>query len=146
MLAKYWRLHVLNSTDQTLTYNEDARISVVMTPWKLSSGDLSYGTNITDDTAFLNTGESIAADSESEGTVQDNTSDLYWGVKGYFEVTADVSSTDGEIYLYLEESPDDSLWPSDQADFDIEKDLRLVCVLNLSTDATDEDRGKNFEF
>lgn len=145
MLAKYWRLRVLNSTDQTLTYNDGARVNVRCSPWKLSSGDLSYGTTITDDFGF-GAGDTIAADGEEEGSVVDNTSDLYWGIKGYFEVKADLTSTDGEVFLYLEESDDNSNWPSDQADFDITEDMILVCTLNMSTDAVDEDRGKNFEF
>jgi len=95
MLAKYWRLHVYNDTDQTLTYNNGARISVIMTPWKMTSGAMAYGSNITDDTAFLNTGETLATDNSVEGTIQDNSSNLYIGVKGIFEVTADATSTDG---------------------------------------------------
>ena len=143
MLAKYWRLRVLNDTDQTLTYNSGARISVRACPWKLSSGDLSYGTTITDDMGLEADG-SIAADAELEGDVQDNTSNLYWGIKGYFEVTADVTSTDGTIYLYMEESDDNSNWPSDQDDFDIEKHMILIAALELSTDAEDEDAAVNF--
>lgn len=146
VLAKYWRLRVVNSTDQTLTYDNAARVSCIMTPWKMTSGAMAYGTNITDNTAFLDSGGSIAAAAESEGTIQDNTSNLYIGIKGIFEVTADVTSTDGTVYLYLEESPDNSNWPSDQADFDCTGDLRLVATLTMSTDAEDEDRAVNFEF
>lgn len=146
VLAKYWRLRVVNSTDQTLTYDNAARVSVIMTPWKMTSGAMAYGTNITDNTAFLDTGGSIAAAAESEGSVQDNSSNLYVGIKGIFEVTADVTSTDGTVYLYLEESPDNTNWPSDQADFDCDEDLRLIATLTLSTDAEDEDRAVNFEF
>jgi len=146
MLAKYWRLHVYNDTDQTLTYNNGARISVIMTPWKMTSGAMAYGSNITDDTAFLNTGETLAADNSVEGTIQDNSSNLYIGVKGIFEVIADATSTDGDIILYLEESPDNTNWPSDQADFDIQEDLTPVAVLTMSTDAEDESRAVNFEF
>ena len=99
---------------------------------------------ITEDLGFSAT-ESIADEAQVEGTVQDNTSNLYWGIKGYFEMTADVTSTDGYAYLYLEESDDNTNWPSDQADFAI-TDLRLVAVLAFSTDAEDEDRAVNFEF
>lgn len=143
MLAKYWRLRVLNDTDQTLTYNDGARINVRASPWKLSSGNLSYGTTITDDLGF-DAGETIAADAESEGDVQDNTSNLYWGVNGFLEVIADLSSTDGTIYLYLEESDDSTNWPSDGADFAIANHMILVAALALSTDAVDEDASCNF--
>lgn len=143
MLAKYWRLRVLNDTDQILTYDNGARINVRCSPWKLVSGPLAYGTTITDDLGF-DAGETIAADGESEGDVQDNTSNLYWGINGYFEVIADADSTDGTVYLYLEESDDDSNWPSDAADFDIENHLTLITALALSTDAVDEKASKNF--
>ena len=143
MLAKYYRLRVLNSTDQTLTYDNDARINVRMSPWKLVSGALSYGTTIVDDLGF-DAGETIAANAESEGDVQDNTSNLYWGINGFFEVIADADSTDGTIYLYLEESDDQTNWPSDGADFDITKHMILVAALNLSTLAVDQDASMNF--
>ena len=145
MLAKYWRLRLQWVADQTLTYDNGARIAIRSLPWKLSSGDLSYGTVITEDLGFAAT-DTIVTTGEVEGTYVDNTSNLYWGIKGYFEMTADADSTDGTAYLFLEESDDNTNWPSDQADFDCDEDLRLVGVLNFSTDAVDEDRGTNFEF
>lgn len=144
MLAKYYRLRVLNSTDQTLTYADGARINIRLSPWKFTSGALVFGTTLTDDMGF--TTGTIIATGESEGDVQDNSSILYLGVKGFFEVIADLSSTDGTVYLYLEESDDNTNWPSDGADFDISKHCRLVAALALSTDAVDEDASMNFEF
>lgn len=143
MLPKYYRLRVLNSTDQTLTYDNAARVNVRMSPWKLVSGAVSYGTTITDDLGF-DAGETIAAAGESEGDVQDNTSNLYWGINGFFEVIADVSSTDGTVYLYLEESDDNTNWPSDGADFDIDKHMILIAALALTTTAVDQDASMNF--
>lgn len=146
MIAKYWRLHVYWVGDQTLTYNDGARVNVRSSPWKYdSNGALSYGTTITDDMGF-GAGQTIATGGSSEGDVNDNTSNLYLGIKGFFEVIADLTSTDGIAYLYLEESDDNSNWPSDAADYDITKDLQLVSTLELSTDAVDEDRSTNFEF
>jgi hypothetical protein len=142
MLAKYWRLRVLNSTDQILTYAAGARVNIRISPWKLASGILTYGTTIVDDMGF--TSGTIAIDGESEGDVQDNTSNKYWGINGFLEVIADLSSTDGTAYLYLEESDNNTDWPSDAADFDIEKHMTLVAVLALSTDAVDEDVSVNF--
>ena len=145
MLAKYWRLRLQWVADQTLTYNDGARIAIRSSPWKLSSGDLSYGAAITEDLGF-GAGETIVTTGEVEGSVVDNTANLYWGIKGYFEMTADANSTDGTAYLFLEESEDNTNWPSDQADFDCDIDLRLISTLTFSTDAVDEDRGTNFEF
>ena len=145
MLAKYWRLRMLWTADQTLTYNDGARVAVRMSPWKIgANGALSYGTTIEDDMGFA-AGGTIATTVEVEGDVNDNTVNLYYGVNGYFSVTADLSSTDGTATLYLEESDDNTNWPSDQADFDI-NDLILVCALPMTTDAVDEPRAKNFSF
>jgi len=144
MLAKYYRLSIKWDGDQTLTYNDGARLLAHLIPWKLTSGALVYGAEIEDDMGF-GAGSTLADEGETEGDVQDNTSNLYLGVKGYFEAAADLSSTDGTLYLYLEESPDNTLWPSDKADFAI-TDLTLIAVLSLSTDAVDEDRAVNFEF
>ena len=147
MLAKYWRLRLRWSADQTLTYDNGARIAIRCSPWKQAAAPdyIAFGTTITEDLGF-GAGETITNGSEVEGSVVDNTSNLYYGIKGYFEMIADASSTDGEAYLYLEESDDDTNWPSDQADFDIEEDLRLISILAFSTDAVDESRGTNFEF
>lgn len=144
MLGAYWRLRVRNSTDQTLTYDNAARLNVVVTPWKMTSGAKAHGANITDDMG-LGAGGSIAANAELEGDVQDNTSNLYIGFVGIFQAIADANSTDGTLDLYLEQSPDNSVWPSDQADFDI-TDLQLLGKLPLSTDAEDEGRAINIEF
>lgn len=144
MLAKYWRLRMRWDADQTLTYDSGARVVVRSCPWKLVTGAVSHGTTIVEDLGF-SAGETIADEGQVEGTVVDNTSNLYWAVKGYFSVTADVTSTDGTAYLYVEESDDNTNWPSDRADFNI-TDLRLVAALTMSTDAEDEDRAVNFEF
>jgi len=141
MLAKYYRFRVLNSTDQTITYDDGGRIELAWIPWKYTSGAVAIAAEVTQ--SFLAGGESLAAAAEDEGSVVDNSSDLYVGLKGTFQVVADVNSTDGTVYCYLEESTDNSLWSSDQADFDI-TDLILVCALPLSTDAVDEGRAKNF--
>lgn len=144
MLAKYYRFRMKWVADQTLTYNNGARIALRLSPWKLTDGALVYGTTITDDLGF-GSGETIVTTGEVEGTVIDNTTNLYLGGKGYFEMTADANSTDGTAYLYLEESDaSDAYWPSDRADFAIE-DLPLIAALTFSTDAEDEDRGVPFE-
>jgi len=145
MLAQYYRLRMKWVADQTLTFDNAAAIAIRMLPWKLTSGALVYGTVITDDLGF-GAGETIATTVEVEGTVIDNTTNLYLGVKGTFKLTADANSTDGTAYLYLEESDDNTTWPSDMADFDCAIDLRLIAALTMSTDAVDETRAVNFEF
>lgn len=145
MLPAYWRLIAKNSTDQTITYNDDGRLNVIVTPWKITSGAMAQGANITDDMG-LEAGGSIAADAELKGDVQNNTSNLYCGFTGVFQVIADVTSTDGTVDLYMEFSADNSVWPSDQADFDITTDCILIARLTMSTDAVDEGRAMPIEF
>ena len=144
MLGKYWRLRMLWTADQTLTYDNGARIVVRSAPWKYVSGALDYGTTVVEDLGF-SAGETIVTTGQVEGSVVDNTTNKYLGVEGYFEVTADADSTDGQADLYVEFSDDNTNWPSDQADFEI-TDLRFLCAVVMSTDAVDESRGKNFAF
>lgn len=144
MLAKYWRLRMHWDADQTLSFDTGARVAIRMSPWKFTDGALVYGTTITEDLGF-SAGETIADEGQVEGTVIDNTTNLHLGINGYFEMTADVNSTDGVASLYVEESDDNTNWPSDQADFDITTDLKLLCQLSFSTDAEDEDRATNFK-
>jgi len=108
------------------------------------AGARSNGAEVKQNSAFLTTGGSLAAAAETEGTVVDNSSDLYLGLNGTFRVVADLTSSDGTMYLYVEESTDNSVWPSDQADFDIELHMDFVCALQMSTDAADEGAAKNF--
>lgn len=146
MLSEFYRWRIVNNTDQTFTYDSDARIEVHVTPWKMTSGAMAQGTIISDTTAFLNTGETLTATSETEGTVIDNTANLFIGFTGTFYGKADVTSTDGTLDLYMEISTDNSRWPSDMADFDIDEDLILLAKLNFSTDAVDEERATGIFF
>ena len=146
MLPEFYRFRVVNSTDQTFTYNEGARIEVHITPWKMTSGAMAQGTLIEDTTALLNAGETLAAAAQVEGGVHDNTSLLHIGFTGLFYCIADVTSTDGTMDLYLETSYDNTLWPSDLADFDVTTDCILLAKLTLSTDAVDEGRACPIEY
>ena len=141
MLPEFYRFRVVNNTDQTLTYDNAARVELHVTPWKMTAGAMAQGTIISDTTAFLNTGGSIAAAAQVEGTVVDNTTNLYIGFTGILYVKADVTSTDGTVDLYMEWSTDNTRWPSDLADFDVTTDCILLGKLTLSTDAEDEDRA-----
>jgi len=145
MLPAYWRLRVVNNTDQAITYDNGGRLSAIVTPWKVGDSGMEQGSNITDD-LDLDAGENIAAAGQNEGDVQTNTSNLYIGFTGIFKVVADQNSTDGTVDLYIEFSPDNTNWPSDQADFDVTADCTLLARLNLSTDAEDEGRACNISF
>ncbi len=147
MLPEFWRLIVRNSTDQTFTYDSAARIECHVTPWKMTSGAMAQDTIIADTTTFLNTGGTLAANTNTLGTAVDNTSNLYIGFTGTFYCKADVTSTDGTMDLYMEFSTDNSRWPSGMADFDVEgPDVISLGRLALSTDAVDEDRAMPIMF
>lgn len=146
MLPKFYRFRVKNSTDQTFTHNNDARIELHITPWKMTSGAMAQGTIISDTDDFLAADGSLAAAAETEGAVIDNTSNLHIGFTGTFYGKADVTSTDGTLDLYMEFSTDNSRWPSDMADFDITKHCILIAKLEFSTDAADEDAAMPIHF
>ena len=147
MLAKYYRFWIVNNSAQTLTYNNAARLEIRTTPWKFTSeGALVYGTVDVDTTALLTTDGSIADGVAAEGTVIDNTTDLYLGLHGYLECKHDVDTGVGaRINLLVETSDDNTSWPSDQDDFDPEEDGIWVASLDIETTAVDKTRGCNFE-
>ena len=146
MLPRYYRFRVVNSTDQTLTFDNDAKIEIKIIPWKFVSGAVAQGTEISDTADLLTSGETLTANSETEGAVINNSVNQHIGFTGTFYGKADVTSTDGTLDLYLEGSVDSSRWPSDLADFDIVTDMILIAKLTLSTDAVDEDRAIDIEF
>jgi len=144
MLSKYYKLHGVNDTGQTMTYADAARIAIRLMPWVITSGALSFRTTITDDLGF---GSGTIADAGLvSGSSHDNSSNLDFGIKGFIEVTHDLAAADGVFRLYLEESDDDTNWPSAGDSFDVSKHCRQIAVLGIVNDAVDESSGVNFEF
>lgn len=143
MLAKFWRLRMINETGQTMTYSGDARIAIRIMGWKMSSGNLTYGTVITEDLGFSS--GTIADDGEVEGTVVDNSLNLFWGLNGTFEILHDLDAAVGKCRLYLEHSDNNGNWPSDSDDFDI-NDLIQIAVLDIDNSGVDKSRSVNFVF
>ena len=146
MLPEFYRFRVKNTTDQTFTYDSAARIEVHITPWKMTDGAMVQGALIEDTASLLTTAGTLAAAAQAEGTVIDNTSNLYIGFTGLFYCIADADSTDGTMDLYMEWSYNNTIWPSDLADFDITTDCILLGKLTLSTDAADEGRAIPIEY
>ena len=146
MLGGWFRFLVKNVTDQTFTYNSGARIITSILPWKMTSGARANGSLITDDSAFLTTAGTLAANAVTVGTKRDNTTLLHIGFTGNFRCVADVSSTDGTMDLYMEMGSADATWISDEADFDITKHCILLAKLPFSTDAEDEGAQIPFSF
>lgn len=145
ILGKFWRLRFINETGQTMTFDGAARILIRVLPWKISSGNLAYkATVITEDLGF-SAGETITDNGEVEGTVVDNSSDLFWGVHGTFEIIHDLDAAVGVCRLYLEFSDNDGNWISDTNDFVI-TDLLQIAVLNIDNSGVDKSRSVNFAF
>ncbi len=146
MLAKFYRLRGVNETGQIMTFNDGAVIAIRMMPWQLgASGALTYGTVITEDLGF-SAGETIVDGGQVEGSVIDNSSNAFYGIKGMINVTHDLAAAAGTFDLYLEESDADGNWLSDAASFDITKHMIMLCRLSIINDAVDEDSAVNFEF
>lgn len=145
MLPKFYRFRCLWTADQTLTYDNAARVNLRLNPWKFgSAGALEYGTVITDDLGF-GAAETIVTTGQVESSVIDNSSNLFLGLHCFLEVIADVSGTGGTMKIYVEWSDADANWISEEADFDI-LDMKFLRTLTMSTDAVDEGRGVNFTF
>ena len=144
MLAKFWRMRMINETGQTMTYDGAARIAIRWMGWKVSSGALVYGNVVLDNLGF-NATDTIADDGEVEGIENDNSSDLFWGVNGTFEITHDLDAAVGQCRLYLERSDNAGNWPSDSDDFVI-NDLIEISVLDIDNSGVDKSRSKNFSF
>ena len=142
MLGKFWRLRMVNETGQTMTYAGGARIAIRCMAWKILTGNLDYGAVIVEDLGF-GAGNTIVDDGEVEGAVVDNSSNLYWGVNGTFEILHDLDAAIGVCRLYLEFSDNNGNWVSDRDDFVI-TDMIQVAVLDIDNSGVDKTRGVNF--
>jgi len=145
MLPKYRRYRIINKSGQVLDKTAGA-IELRLSPWKIASGELEQVAVIVDDLGFdgaadLNDGVS------TEGSVIDNTTDLYWGESGVITVLHDVAAADGSFDLYVEYCDDNSTWPSDATDFSDANitDLQFVCSVPIDNTAVNKSRRVNFE-
>lgn len=144
MLGAYFNFKVVNNTDQTFTYDNAARIQFFYRPWKMTNGAMAIGSEVSA-TPFLSPGESVAAAGSVNCTAIDNTSDLNIGFTGTLYGKADQNSTDGTLDLYIQQSTDNSRWPTDGTDSAIAH-LKQIGSLEFSTDAEDEDASVNVNF
>jgi len=144
MLAKYYRFRVYNATKTPLVYANGARVEITWIPWKLVAGTLTYGSEVKQNTVFLNTGGTIAAYGQAEGSVVDNSSDLNLGLNGTFRVITDGLTELGSVQLFMETSSDNTVWPSDANQFKITS-LEEVKVLPVKTTSLDAVNTTNFE-
>ncbi len=146
MLGNYWRLRLLwTDADQSLVYANNARVTAKTTVWKLVSG-VRTKEEIDDNFGF--TSGTIVDDGQVETPSKDNeTTNKYWGGKGSCTIIASEASTDGAAYLYLEESPDDTIWPSDAVNqFVIGDDMTLLGSAFFVAAAQDDSKVIEYSF
>ena len=106
----------------------------------------SYGSEVKQNTDFLNAGETIAAYGESEGPIVDNSSDLYIGLSsGTFRIVADGATEIGSYELFIETSSDNSVWPSDMLGFKITHLVKVAEINIVTTTSEDQSYATNFE-
>lgn len=144
MLPKYWRYWFIQNTVEVMDYDAGARIAIRTLPWKIESGNLVYGNVITEDCEFSG-GETIALGVGRAGSPVNNSSNLYEGVKGTFEITHDSDGAIGSCRLFLEYSDEDGNWPSASNDHVI-TDLILLKILPIDNQGADRSRSVNFSF
>lgn len=146
MLAKYYRFHLYNGTDKDIDYNNGGRIIISLIPWKITNGVAVYGAEITGaSTMSFVAADEILSGTWREGVIIDNSVNQYVGVKGTIEVAGSNANTVGELSLWMEESTDNVVWPSDQSDIDRLEDFTLIKILNVTLDIATDDRATNFE-
>lgn len=144
ILAKYWRYWFRQDTTETMDYDAGSRIAIRSMPWKLASGNLTYGTVITEDLVF-GAGDTIVDGGITTSTVVDNSVNLFYGVNGTFEITHDHTNALGNCSLFVEFSDDDVNWPSQSTDHDID-DLQKIALLPIDNSGLDKSRSVNFKF
>lgn len=131
MSPKFFKLHILNEMGAQIDFNSDAANNVLLVelePYKINtSGALVYGTKLDRDlgsAANLADGGSLVI-----STAVDNSSNLDFGFHGWVSLESDCASA-GTISIYMEKSVDGgTTYPSDSADFVVEEDADLLCVL-----------------
>ena len=137
MLGTYYRLIVYYTGIKDAVYNSGARIEAHWIPWKLEEGGMVQGSEESDTTAFLNTGETATVGDVLLGTVVDNRKDMYMGFTGTFYFKASETLTNYPLGLYLEQSTDNSRWPSGQADFNVQLHCHKLCDLQKEISGLD---------
>ena len=146
MLAPFYRLHGVNESGQTMTFDSGALIAIRLQPWAIRAGVLSFTTSVITDDLQFSSGETIVDNAAVEGVVHDNSSNLDFGVKGKISIAHDVDAAVGVFRLYIEESDSNANWISDETDFDPAVNARQICVVTIDPSAADASVGKNFEF
>lgn len=104
MLPQFYKFVLVNSSGQTITYNNNGRVNLKVTCWYISTADgkITYAQLADDDMGFV-AGSSIANTAELVGDTQiDNTSNRYMGAQVQLEITHDEgTAASGTFDLYV---------------------------------------------
>lgn len=104
MLPQFYKFILVNSSGQTVTYNNNGRLNLKITAWYLdpSTGKVVY-VPLSDDNFGFVAGQSLANGDEIKSGEIDNTSNCYLGAQAQVEVTHDEGSAAvGTFDLYLD--------------------------------------------
>jgi len=140
MLNKYWKLHFVNESGQTMTLAEGAIIEVRISPWKFANGAKVDGDVILED---LGQTATIANGARTVGDAVDNTVDKFIGAIGTAEITHDVDAALGQYRIYYESCDDGTHWPSSASNF-VVTDLIEILPIAVDNSAVDKSRSRNF--
>ncbi|QNN23511.1 hypothetical protein HED60_14920 [Planctomycetales bacterium ZRK34] len=136
MLPRNYRLVVLNETGQTLDLSSNSaneKITVTLRPWKIASGVLYYG----DEISSAGSTNLVDGGHEVLGAI-DNSVNLYMGASGVLKVETDNASAAGVVSLYIEHSTDGgNTWPSGLTDFNPELHADFVAQVQITSTLDD---------
>ena len=145
MLPATFRFVAINRTGQSQTTAGGAAMSVEYKLWKFDSGAVSWSAEDTDDL----THEATSVDNAVlNGSTVDNSTNLYMGLRGRFEVTTDHASSDGVWQLFLDTSTDGGTdWASDNvSDPDTDEEAGIAMQLVGQTQTIDGAMTVAFDF
>ena len=150
MLPQFRKYVLVNSSGQTLTYDNNGRINLKETCWIVdpTTGKITY-TQLADDDLGFGAGESIANAAELIGDTEIvNTSNLYIGSQLQLEITHDEgAAAAGTFELYMAVGDATGELDTDASGYlSAAYGLRLVGQLIWNSSATDDEviRSKIF--
>lgn len=138
MLGKFYRIHVVNNSGQTVTGAEGGVIEVRITPVQMTpkTGKLFYGGVVVEDIV----GTATADGDDVKTAEQDNSTDLFPNALVALEVKHDEgAAADGTFDIYYESGAGASSLPSDQDGYSDPETNAMTFIGSLIWDASPSD-------
>lgn len=140
MLPQTWSWILWNQCGVSIDYDNGDTATVFYQPWKRDRDTnlITFGSEVSQSINSLwgHTGTKILGDI-------DNSTNLWAGLHGTFEVVTDDAAADGPLMLLMQMSTDGgTTFPTDAANWDKERDVILVAALEIVGAQT---RRVNFE-